>query len=460
MALSFAAGTGNLFNRLGRTFAGIKYVNTFLAAGDLSAGGVKSVGVFIDAIDAQYASARQDIVAGLYPSRDAARQALNTFKQQLVSIAQATLIEMVNDDHPLASKTLQLALTELIRQMVAAPATVDANTTSVTVTPGTNYGTHTLISSIKQSTGANREYPNVETVTVTCISDVSTGSASEGQEQWTATGTIAKPSQLDWDWPSGSQSTVTFQAVSADGPLNLLVNGDLEDFTVANTPDYWPITTGSAGTTILKSTGSYMGTNCLQFAGNGSELTAVYQPFDDSTNGTASILLPNTVYGVAFYTKVSSTPAAGVLEIALTNASGTIIDDDQGTDLAVTKALTAVSTTYVLVSGFFTTPRVLPTGLLRLRIRLSTALSNTHTVNIDNVTLGLATQLYQGGPWMFIVPGSVRSMIGDVHSIAVANDWAGEFQAYFQKAFDIRSFGLQLPSAGGGAETIDDALIV
>lgn len=460
MALSFASATGNLFNRLGKLFYEIKSINTYLAGGDISAGGLKSLGVTTDNIDAQFASSRQDLVANLYPTRDAARQALNTTKQQIAALAQSVVIEMVNDDHPLQSKTLQPAIVELIRQMVAAPATVDACTTSVAVTAGTNYGTATLISTIKGPNGLNREYCQAETITVTCASDVGTGTASEGAEQWRATGVPANASPLDWDWPKGSGCDVTFSAVSAtNGGLNLLANGDMELFTVANTADFWQVTTGSIGTTIKSSTGSYMGTTCLQFVGTGSELTTVYQVFDDATNGTANILQPNTVYGVACYVKVSATPAAGVLELAITNSAGTIIQDDQAVDQKVTKALTAVSTTYVLVSGFFTTPRVLPTGTLRFRARLSTAFDNTKTLNVDNLTLGLATQAYQGGPWMMIVPGSLRSGIGDVHSIAVANDQAGEFQSYFDRCFGIRSFGLQLPSDGAGGESVLDSLI-
>lgn len=460
MALVFTNTAGTLFNRLGRFFFTLKSINTYLGGGDISAGGLKSLGVTIDNADAQFASSRQDVIASLYPTRDAARQALDTLKQQIVGLAQTTLIEMVSDDHPLTSKTLPFAAIELIRQMVAASATVDACTTSVTVTSGTNYGTQTLISTIKGPNGLNREYPEAETITVTCTADVGTGTAAIGTEQWQATGTPSVASPLDWNWPKGSGCSVSFSSVSAtSGGLNLLVNGDFETFTVANTANFWQVTTGSIGTTIKSSVGSYMGATCLQFVGNGSELTTVYQVFDDATNGTVVILQPNTVYGVACYVKVSATPGAGVLELAITNAAGTIIQDDQAIDQKITKALTAVSTTYVLVSGFFTTPRVLPTGALRFRVRLSTALSNAITCNIDNVTLGLATQAYQGGPWMFMIPGSLRSGIGDVHSIAVANDQAGEFQYWFQRTMDIRSFGLQLPSDNTGSETILDSLI-
>lgn len=460
MALSFASSTGNLFNRLGKIFAGIKYINSFLAGGDISAGGLKSIGVFIDNVDGQFLAARQDLVSSLYPTRDAARVALNNTKQQLAAMAQNVVIQQVGDDHNLTAPTIQYALVELIRQMVAAPATVDACTTSVAVTAGTNNGTSTLISSIKGPNGLNREYVQAETLTVTCITDALTGTASAGSETWSVTGIPAVTNPLDWDWPKGSSASATLTSVAADGAYNVLVNGTMETFTVANTPDNWQVTTGTVGTTIKSSAGSYMGSTCLQFVGTGAELTAIYQTFDDSTAGTAVILQPSTVYGFACYVKVSATPSTGVLEFAPTNAAGTIIQDDQAVDQKITKSLTAVSTTFVLVSGFFTTPRILPTGTLRFRVRLSTALDNTKTVNIDNLTLAPATQAYQGGPWLMIVPGSFRSAIGDVHSVAVANDQAGEFQAYFQRCFNIRSYGLQLPSDNAAGETISDGLIV
>lgn len=460
MALDFTSATGHLFNRLGKAFAAIKYINLFMANGDLSAGGVKSVGVLVDAIDAQFASARQDLVSNLYPTRDALRQACNSHKQSFAQLATDIVIQMVNDDTPLSSPTLGPALTELIHQMVAAPATVDANTTSVTPASGTNNGTTTIISTIKGPNGANREYPQAETITVTCTTDANTGTASAGSETWQAVGVPATTSPLDWDWPKGSGCNQSFTAVPPTAGLGtVLVNGDFELFTVANTPDTWQLTTGSFGTTVKSSTGSYQGTTCLQFVGTGAELTTVYQTFDDPTSGTSIILQPNAVYGFAAYVKVSATPSTGILEFALTNSVGTILQDDQSVDQKITKSLTAVSTTYVLVSGFFTTPRILSSSTpLRMRIRLSTALDNAKSVNIDNVTLGRATQAYQGGPWLFAIPGSVRAAIGDVYTVAVANDQAGEFQYWVQRCFDMRSFGLQLPSSG--SPSVSDGLIV
>jgi hypothetical protein len=110
MALTFTSGTANLFDRLGEIFYTIESINTFLGSGDISAGGLKSIGVQADAIDARFASSRQDIVSGLYPLRDGIRARLTSDKATLASLAQSVLIQMVNDDTPLVQPTLNYAI--------------------------------------------------------------------------------------------------------------------------------------------------------------------------------------------------------------------------------------------------------------------------------------------------------------------------------------------------------------
>jgi hypothetical protein len=456
MALSFADATGNLFNRLGRIFAGIDFCNIFLANGDLSAGGLKSVGIFTDRIDDQFDAARQDLVKNLYPSRDAARRSMDGFKQQLAVMAREVLVQMVNDDHPLATPDLQFAMIELIRQMKAGtPQFVNANETTVSALDGTNYGTQRLIASVKGRDGINREYVENEAITVVCVADANNGLVSPGNEEWVASGVSAVGS-LDWNWAKGSGSSVLLTSVAPDGPFNLIANGTMETFTVTDEPDLWTIDVGTPGTSIEMATEPHTGTNNLRFIGNGSELTSVYQVFESET-GTGFILQPSTVYGVALHAKVSAS-ATGVLEMAITDEAGVIIEDDQGVEQKVTQNMAALSVAYDTVFGFIITPKILPQGPLHFRVRMSTALSAGIELDIDDIILGEAVEAYPGGPWLFMIPGETRASIGDQHTVTITNSHAGKFQDWFQRCFDMRSLGLQLPSSVS-SETIQDSLI-
>ncbi len=154
---------------------------------------------------------------------------------------------------------------------------------------------------------------------------------------------------------------------------------------------------------------------------------------------------------------MSATPSGGVLSFALVDATNTIFNNEAGTANNVTKDLTTVSTTWVPVSGFFQTPSVLPAEPLKFRIKLTTALQNAKTVYIDDVTMIVAGQLYAGGPFIGIFPGSVATVLNDTMTVTVANNWAGKFQKAFQTFFDMRSIGVQLPSSG--SPSISDSLV-
>jgi hypothetical protein len=96
---------------------------------------------------------------------------------------------------------------------------------------------------------------------------------------------------------------------------------------------------------------------------------------------------------------------------------------------------------------------------VKIRVRLSTALSSGSSIFIDHLALTPATQLYTGGPYAAIFSGATDFEIDDKWSLTVTNAQAGAFQTLFDRLFDMRSKGLLLPSATGAAETIDDALI-
>lgn len=457
MAIDLDGSQNGLLRRLGKIAVNIISANSFRGTADLSAASIVSIGVGTDNVRALFNSSDQEVVDSLYSQRDAVRSSLAGWNAYQSQIAATTLITMANDDTPLTSLTTFYALKLLISQMVSANETVKANTVSASVATGsTNTGTAVCLASVKGPTGKDREYVIAEALTLTALNDSQSATATAGRESWSITGVVSQPDQLSWDWPKGSAVSTVLTAAAVDGSAQKLVNGDFEDFTT-NDPDYWEIVVGTATTHIARAAAPFTGTYSLSFIGDGSTLTAIRQEFADSTNGNSYSLLPSTVYAFNCWVKMSATPGAGVLAATLTDSSGTTMTNDASASQQITKDLTGVSTSWVNFGGFFQTPSVLPSTPHYLKLHLTTALSSSRTLYIDDATFILPTLTYIGGPYLAVFPGATATVKNDTFSVTVANDWGGKFQKYFQIFFDLRNLGLQLPSSG--SPTIDEALV-
>ena len=203
------------------------------------------------------------------------------------------------------------------------------------------------------------------------------------------------------------------------------------------------------GTTTAGSANVYSGARALEFDSDAAQLTQIKQKITG--------LSANGVYAVNFAAKVDVVPAAGVFTVDLYDGSA-IINDDQGTANSFTFNAADLTTDFEFRNGFFRLPKVLP-PLVYLRIRISTAISAGTSAFIDHVAFQAATELYAGGPWVAAFDGSTSFAAGDTHTLAVTNDRAGEFQDWFERAFNMREAGLLLPSDASGSETQADSLI-
>ena len=161
-------------------------------------------------------------------------------------------------------------------------------------------------------------------------------------------------------------------------------------------------------------------------------------------------------FAVGCWVQMSSTPAAGILEIALVDGSGSIVGDNVGTPNVFTQSLPAIGGVWTFISGVFRSPRVLPSNV-RLRVRLSTALSVGKTVHIDRLGFAEPVPLYQQGPYFACFSGNEILINGDGYSTVVANNYAGQFQQLFDKYFNMKGLGYLLPSST--SPTISDSLI-
>lgn len=445
MALDFTSGTGHLFNRLGALFHSIGAVQTYQGT---------TMPAYVLDISNQY-DADLRFIPTLQGTLTSGQGAAGGVTGDVATIAQNTLVGMVQEDTPQPQATLDYALPQLIAQMVAASATVRKNIVTITSTAGAaNNGNGTCLVRLIDGTSTTLENVYAETFTVTCTQDAQPGNgAVAGQEQFTALGDL-NVGKLDFTWPKGSggqnQLVAASAAVNASAQ-NVLTNGNFETFTVANIPDNWTITVGTAGTTVKSVATPYIGVLALSIVGNGSELTKLTQILRDTANNIDGIIQPQTVWAIAFYCRVSSVPSGGVLRVSLQDGSGTVVGS------AVSVTLSGATTGYVLKSAMFSMPLDLPAKLV-MTIELTTALDNTKAVYVDELVLTQMTQ-YANGPFLSVIPGNVNFIRQDVFNIAVTNDKSGQFQTWFNRVFDMDTRHLVLPSATSGAETIPDSLI-
>jgi hypothetical protein len=344
--------------------------------------------------------------------------------------------------------------------MTASADDVDASTSSCTPTIGASgTGTGKAVGSILGLDGIERDYAYNETFRVECTNDAASGDATAGEEEFTCRGdtTIVDPLAELWPVGSGTTTVVTSCNPRVDASVNLLTNSSFETFTVANTPDNWPISVGVAGTSLLSAgdPNAYKsGTYALEFFGDAAALQKIRQLFGTNTTAT---LLPNTVYHLSYWSKVTNNAATGVFRVSLQNSSGTVLSNDAGTALSDSVTVDNETTTYANHTMSFITPKSLPTSTY-LVLEFTTALS-AHGLYVDDLALCAATELYDGGPFLSIFAGETDWRVPDFWTVAVANNYAGDFQKAFERIFGMNALGLQLPRDTGGTETIADTLI-
>lgn len=472
------SGSGGLFTKLGH-HAGV-ILDILASQGSTITAPDYSVLLTtkVNSIVADYAAgtAEKNIVDGVYASL-AQYQQVNPFVQYLSGLSQSTIIDMANADTPLASKTLQAALTLLIQQMNTASASVQASSVAAgaqTAGSPAPTGNPIIVVSTKYGNGLNCEYLLPETLTFKISADNQSGGATANQEPCAISGQVAAPNVWDYRWPLGTGLNVTVNLIDATQNATggtLLQNGEFLTATTTNNLDNWTILVGTAGTTIFQGGSGYRDNNSLQFTGDGGgTLSSVAQTFNTTPSstigagGTAAKLLPDVPYAVNFWVKCSATPSAGVVEVSLVDGSNAIIADDQSVNNSFTKSLTAVSTSWVNVNCVFRLPKALPTTI-KLRVRLSTAIDSGKSVFIDGVAMGGSsnasgmTPLYSGiaGPSVSIFAGSTKVLVNDFWTIALTNTW-GKFQQYVKRAFAIDSFNLQLPSVAS-SPSVSESLV-
>lgn len=448
------AGVQGLFNRLGAIGHLINLVNTF--RGTNSSGNLPfEVEDAVELFDGASTTIRDAAVDGLLAALTSIQAGMARLPTACRQAAHNTLVEMFDADAPLTKRDVAAALARLRTQMLTAVTTfVDANTLGASVTSTGNDGNGAVVTSTKAGDGTPLENLLAEDLSITV-----TAAGTAGSETLLVKGEEAVNDRLSHRWPAGSGASRSYTAVDAATSGSKLTNGTFDAFSPANTPTGWTIEVGSAGTTILEeATIVYKGAKALELDGNGAELTQIWQAL------TVSGLRSKTPYAVNFWGKVDVAPAAGVLTVDLFDGTS-VINDDAGVANSFTVDLTALGTTYVAKSGVFRLPEPLP-AIVRLRVRLSTALSAGSSLFIDHLALAQmqqpSTTLPGAVPFIAFFSGSVNWNKDDgagarVFKIAATNGGESDWQKMFARLFETPKTGYTLPTVG--TTLIADALI-
>ena len=456
MALTLT-GSGGVFTRLGKIFGMMSDVRTHMS----------DIETEIADVQGAYSAADSWMVASLVASKEARIAQAGGVMNDLRSIAIDTLVEMCWADSQtglsgiLPRKDLESALLYLIRDMDAAVASVNLNTSSVgsPALGAGNTGTGKLVVSVEPT---NLPTPNVATMSnvrnekleVRCIQDAQGQAILRGAETFEIRG-LAAYDNLDRRFPAGSGVRQSISCVSASidaGGVgqNMLRNTDFENFTTANVADYWTTVTGTAGTHFGQETTTYLrGASGFKMIGDGTVLAEVRQQLG-STAGTPAQIQAGRLYCLAVWIRHSTGSGAGNVRIQIENAAGTAIS---GTTIDTTSA---VGTSFTHKTIVFRAPNVLPSTVY-VSIEQSTALAAAGVMYIDELCLVEMVQIAPGGCAITMFAGATDWVIDDRISIKTDNDGLGLFVVYFDIAFNMYEKGLFLPQAA--SETINDNLI-
>ena len=456
MALTLT-GSGGVFTRLGKIFGMMSDVRTHMS----------DIETEIADVQGAYSAADSWMVASLVASKEARIAQAGGVMNDLRAIAIDTLVEMCWADSQagvsgiLPRKDLESALLYLIRDMDAAVASVNLNTSSVgsPALGAGNTGTGKLVVSVKPT---NLPTPNVATMSnvrnekleVRCIQDAQGQAILRGAETFEIRG-LAAYDNLDRRFPAGSGVRQSISCVSASidaGGVgqNMLRNTDFENFTTTNVADYWTTVTGTAGTHFGQETTTYLrGASGFKMIGDGTVLAEVRQQLG-STAGTPAQIQAGRLYCLAVWIRHSTGSGAGNVRIQIENAAGTAIS---GTTIDTTSA---VGTSFTHKTIVFRAPNVLPSTVY-VSIEQSTALAAAGVMYIDELCLVEMVQIAPGGCAITMFAGATDWVIDDRISVKTDNDGLGLFVVYFDIAFNMYEKGLFLPQAA--SETINDNLI-
>lgn len=441
--------------RLGVEIAGVNESNTFSSSTAVSRA---------NSINSQFAAfaSQREVTDDLYENLASIQSGLASWTEYLASLLGLTLSTMCRDDTQRPSADdVRAWFDKLNRDMVSGgdsfnqPSALTATVAAAPVGGGSNVGDGQLLTSVVEPVdGKSCYFAMKEVIRAVCTASSYTGQTPAGGEIFAVDGETSVEN-LSPFWPKGSGATATMTVVDPDTAA-IIEDGRLELWTLVSGSDYRPTDwtlygSTTAGTHINRGTSSpYAGTYYARMIGNGSTLSGFYQVLDQD------IIRSNTNYGlVIWYKKLTGTISSGVLRLALTDGSGTVLSDNGSTSLSSTVAAGTLNgaASWTAATAVFALPRNLPTEA-HLEIRFSTALDNSAELGIDHITFVELERFYQGGPYMKLVSGATAFATNDgftntiVNTNGTSNDPTRSFVRSLDRVFDLKGNDLRLTVSG------------
>ena len=486
MALTYTS-TNGLFTRIGRLFAFSKQLREERA-------GVRTN------YDSTMATFASNASRDLTPNLTAGIRGFEQYNDPLVgAIARdsaLTVVEMVDAETKMEAYSIDAALLNLSRLMLADSKTIARTNTSGTQGyvsvpgSGTTLGRGTdaksggnagngifvvyAMSPVRNMTNATVfDMPSVksETIRTTVIADANTQNVLQRQEVYQVEGERSVPNFHE-EWPKGSGIKALGRGVGANydhgstTSKNVCANSDFEEFE-SNIPVRWTRVTGTAGTHIELVADPYIGTNALKLSGDGSTNPNIKQNLDDQT-ASAGRIHPDCAYTICAAVKRNATAPAVSLIISLRDASNNILNSEvAGRACNLVVETGDIGTSFALFHQCVFTPSEVPAGCY-IDIRFSGNVANNSEITVDELTIAKMDQAAPGTPYYQLISGSTPFLQQDEFTTAVTNRIVvgssgggttsdGELALEFERFFGLGSRGIVLPSATG--ENIADSVI-
>ena len=179
----------------------------------------------------------------------------------------------------------------------------------------------------------------------------------------------------------------------------------------------------------------------LQCVSDGSTVNTIYLPIDG--------LQPDTMYAFHARMRRNSAASSGTVIVDFVDGiGGTVLQSSESDNQNDTTTITDLSTSTHTAVWFGARFAATIPSRVYLRIRWGTVPPNTGVVWMDDIILREATELYPGGPLAAAFAGKVAPAKGDKWTLAIGNNYAGEWQNWYNRFFEMDALQLVLPFSG------------
>lgn len=438
-----------LFTDIGVVVAQVNHVESELGDWDTRESDIQAI---------YETSGQQVAMSTLISQVDQIQTALAGMRDSLSSICDARLqdYDTVISQLNIPTNDVQVVLSSLIVDMNTTAQKINANVVSIgSVTAASaNTGNGTILLSkildgvsapvlgaLPQAAyaGLNSQFGDTDTLTFVCKADSYSDGQTSGSEIFNWYGTQGLSSK----WAEGTPGAGQGPDVSTTNSGTIIVNGDMELFSVTDTPDGWVIASGIATTNVLRtSTGAnvYSGTYSVALKGDGATSAVTITQDINATSIT-----PLKLYCVTFRYKASATDTGKTFTAILTGTGYTA-----GTSEKLVVAGASLPTSWTLGYFWVLIPANPPSDM-----KLSFSFSGTPTLSrqifIDSV--GFNAPAWHNGVAAVAVPGSTPFVRGDRFTVTTTNSYESLAQNFFS-----RQYLVNLPSTTAADETISDSL--